>query len=137
MLAVLHSSKDIVHLLLAVAGANARLCNQYRLTAFDFVKYELAIMTDLIRNGALIGNINDKNLFHWLIVNKHLRIARLLIEAGYTPPTNVFQQRIRSLKSLCRLRIREQISGSHFRQRVETLPVRHQQLLRYLLFDDI
>lgn len=137
MLAVLHSSKDIIHLLLAETGANARLCNQYRLTAFDFVKYELSIMIDLIRNGALICNINDKNLFHWLIVNKHPRIARLFIEAGYTPPTNVFQQRIRSLKSLCRLRIREQISGSHFRQRAETLPVRHQHLMRYILFDDI
>ena len=137
MLAVLHSAKEIAHFLLAHAGANVRLYNQYHLTAFDFVKYELSIMTDLIRHGALISAIKDKNLFHWLIVNKHLRVARLLLEAGYNPPRNVFQARIRPLKSICRLKIREQISGSHFRQRIETLPVNNQQLIRYLLFDDI
>ncbi len=137
MLAVLHSYNDIVHLLLEQAGANVRIYNQYHLTAFDFVKYDISIMTDLVRYGALTYNINDKNLFHWLIVNKHMRLARLLIEAGYTPPITLFQQRIRSLKSLCRLKIRLHISGSHFRQRIETLPVKNKQLIKYILLDDI
>jgi hypothetical protein len=137
MLAVLHSSPDIVHLLLDEAGANVRIYNQYHLTAFDFVKYNLAIMADLIRHGAITVNIKDKNLFHWLMVNKHMRLACLLIEAGYVPPITLFQQRIRSLKSLCRLKIRSQVSGSHFRQRVQTLPVRNKQLIKYILLDDI
>jgi ankyrin repeat protein len=137
MLAVLHSSADIVHLLLDQAGANVRIYNQYHLTAFDFVKYNLPIMADLIRHGAMTFTINDKNLFHWLMVNKHMRLARLLIEAGYVPPITLFQQRIRSLKSLCRLKIRFQILGSHFRQRVQTLPVKNKQLMKYILLDDI
>jgi hypothetical protein len=137
MLAVLHSYDDIVHLLLEQAGANVRLYNQYHLTAFDFVKYNISIINDLIRYGAILFNINDKNLFQWLIINKHMRLARLLIEAGYIPPMTLFQQRIRSLKSLCRLKIRLQISGSRFRQRVETLPVKNKQLIKYILLDDI
>ncbi|CAF1089855.1 unnamed protein product [Rotaria sordida] len=137
MLAVLHSYNDIVHLLLEQAGANVRIYNQYHLTAFDFVKYNISIINNLIRYGAISFNINDKNLFQWLIINKHMRLARLLIEAGYTPPITLFQQRIRSLKSLCRLKIRFQISGSHFRQSIETLPVKNKQLIKYILLDDI
>lgn len=137
MLAVLHSYDDIVHLLLDQAGANVRIYNQYHLTAFDFVKYNTSIINDLIRNGAISFKINDKNLFQWLVVNKHLRIARLLIEAGYTPPLSLYPQRIRSLKSLCRLKVRFQISGSNFRTRVETLPVKNKQLIKYILLDDI
>lgn len=137
MLAVLHSYPDIVHILLEQAGANTRIYNQYHLTAFDFVKYNITIMNDLIRYGAVSFNIDNKNLFHWLIINKHMRLARLLIEAGYTPPITLFKQRIRSLKSLCRLKIRYQISGSYFRQRIETLPVNNKQLIKYILLDDI
>ncbi len=137
MLAVLHSDKDIVHLLLEQSGANVRLYNQYHLTAFDFVKYDLPIINDLLRHGALVIYLNNQNLFHWLIRNNHMHLARLLIEAGYTPPITLFQQRIRSLKSLCRLKIRLQISGRFFRQRIELLPVKNKQLIRYILLDDI
>ena len=96
-----------------------------------------SILNDLIRYGAISFNLNNKDLFQWLIINKHMRLARLLIEAGYTPPITLFQQRIRSLKSLCRLKIRCQVSGSHFRQRIETLPVKNKQLIKYILLDDI
>ncbi|CAF2074600.1 unnamed protein product [Rotaria magnacalcarata] len=137
MLAVLHSYDDIVHLLLEQAGANVRIYNQYHLTAFDFVKTNTSIINNLIRYGTISFNINNKKLFQWLIINKHMRLARLLIEAGYTPPITSFQQRIRSLKSLCRLKVRFQISGSHFRQRIETLPVKNKQLIKYILLDDI
>ncbi|CAF3663445.1 unnamed protein product [Adineta steineri] len=137
MLAVLHSDCDIVHLLLEQAGANVRIHNQYHLTAFDFVKYNLTIINDLIRNGAISFNINDKDLFQWLIINKHMRLARLLIEAGYVPPITLFQQRIRPLKSLCRLKIRLQVAGTHFRERIQTLPVKYNQLMKYILLDDI
>lgn len=137
MLAVLHASNDIVHLLLNQAGANVRIYNQYHLTAFDFVKYNTSIINDLIRFGAISFNLNDKDLFQWLIINKHIRLAGLLIQAGYTPPIAMFQQRIRSLKSLCRLKIRFQISGSHFRQYVDSLPVKNKQLIKYILLDDI
>ena len=137
MLAVLHSLTDLVYLLLDQAGANVRLYNQYHLTAFDFVKYNITIIDHLIRYGAITTMINNKNLFHWLLVNKHMRLARLLIEAGYTPSVTLFQQRTRSLKSLCRLKIRSHISGSYFRQRIETFPVINKQLIKYILLDDI
>ena len=137
MLAVLHSSADIVHLLLNQAGANTRIYNQYHLTAFDFVKYDLSIMADLIRHGTLTSNIHNKDLFHWLIVNKHMHLARLLFESGYQPSLALFQTRVRSLKSLCRLKIRGQVSGSHFRQRLQSLPVKNKQLMKYIFLDDI
>ncbi len=66
-----------------------------------------------------------------------MRLARLLIEAGYTPPITLFQQRIRPLKSLCRLKIRSHVSGSYFRQRIEAIPVKNKQLIKYILLDDI
>ncbi|CAF1573169.1 unnamed protein product [Adineta ricciae] len=137
MLAVLHSDSEIVRLLLEHAGANVRIYNQYHLTAFDFVKYNQSILNDLIRHGAISFNGNDNNLFQWLFMNKHMRLARLLIEAGYVPVRTLFQTRVRSLKGLCRLRIRRQIAGNHFRERIRTLPMHNQQLIKYILLDDI
>lgn len=137
MLAVLHSDSEIVRLLLEHAGADVRIYNQYHLTAFDFVKYNQSILNDLIRYGAISFNDNDNNLFQWLVLNKHMRLARLLIEAGYVPARTLFQTRVRSLKSLCRLRIRRQIAGNHFRERISTLPMHNQQLIKYILLDDI
>ena len=137
MLAVLHSYNDVVHLLLEKAGANVRIHNQYHLTAFDFVKHNIAIINDLIRYGAVSFNMNDKDLFRWLIINKHMRSARLLIAAGYTPSITLFQQRIRTLKCLCRVKIRFQVSGSYFRRRIEKLPVKNKHLIKYILLDDI
>ncbi|UJR26880.1 hypothetical protein I4U23_008191 [Adineta vaga] len=137
MLAVLHSDSEIVRLLLEHAGANVRIYNQYHLTAFDFVKYNLSILNDLIRYGAITFNINDKNLFQWLVLNKHMRLACLLMEAGYNPSRTLFQQRPRSLKSLCRLDIRRHIASSQFRERIKTLPIHNKQLIKYILLDDI
>lgn len=137
MLAVLHSLIDIVRLLLEQSGANVRLYNQYHLTAFDFAKYNLTIIEQLIRYGANVSTLTNTNLFHWLIINKHVRIARLLIEAGYTPPKGPLHSHVRSLKNLCRLKIRMNISGSHFRQRIQMIPVRSHQLIKYLLLDGI
>ena len=136
MLAVLHSFSDVVRLLLEQAGANVRIYNQYHLTALDFVKSNVSILNDLIRHGAVI--FNDGHLFQWLLVNNHRRLARLLFEAGYTPSSSVVvPQRVRSLKSLCRLEIRWQTPGSHFRSRIRSLPMSNSQLIRYILLDDI
>jgi len=136
MLAVLHSLTDIVNLLLEQSGANVRLYNQYHLTAFDLAKYNVTIIEQLIRYGANVSTLANTNLFPWLLMNKHIRQARLLMEAGYTPSKTIVHY-IRSLKSFCRLKIRMNISGSHFRQRIQTIPVRSQQLIKYLLLDDI
>ena len=142
MLAVLHSDHDVVHLLLDQAGANVRIYNQYHLTALDFLKSNLSIFTDLIRFGALIDNKNHNRikLFQWLILNKHRRLARLFIEAGFTPPINstttLFSSRFRSLKSFCRLKIRRSVSGASFRQQIQLLPVNDRSLIKYLLLDE-
>ena len=139
MLAVLHSYEDIVRLLLEQAGANVRIHNQYHFTALDFVKSNVSMINHLIRSGAFVfeRNSNHTKLFQWLIVNKHRRLARLFIEAGYSPSKPFLSSRIRSLKSLCRLEIREQIVGSHFRQQIASLPVRNRQLIKYILLDDV
>lgn len=139
MLAVLHSCDDTIPLLIDQAGANVRIYNQYHLTAFDFVKSNVSMINLLIRSGAFVSerNSNHSKLFQWLIVNKHRRLARLFVEAGFTPGKPFPSSRIRSLKSLCRLEIRERVSGSHFRQQVASLPVRNRQLIKYILLDDV
>jgi ankyrin repeat protein len=139
MLAVLHSYDDTVRMLLEQAGANVRIYNQYHFTALDFVKSNVSLINLLIRSGAFVSerNSNHSKLFQWLIVNKHRRLARLFIEAGYTPGKPFLPSRIRSLKSLCRLEIRERIPGSHFRQQVASLPVENRQLIKYILLDDV
>lgn len=139
MLAVLHSDQDLVHLLLEQAGANVRIYNQYHLTAIDFVKSNCTILNDLIRFGATIDNepINRTKLFQWLVLNKHRRLVRLFIEAGYTPPKTSSFPRLRTLKSLCRLKIRRSVSGAAFRQQIQSLPVKNRSLIKYLLLDDV
>lgn len=138
MLAVLYSYTNIVRLLIEQAGANVRLHNQYHLTAFDFVKSNTFIINDLIRNGAFIDNSNKnlEKLFDWLLVNKHRHLVRLLIEAGYHPKKFIYPMATRSLKRLCRFKIRQQISGSFFHRQILSLPVNNKDLIKYILLDD-
>ena len=63
-----------------------------------------------------------------------MRLARLLIEAGYTPAITLFQQRIRSLKSLCRIRINSYWNLKR-KEILNLLFSKH--LINYLLYKNI